>query len=74
MSFSQLVSELGPPPEKAKKKIIKKKKVFRFWAPPPANSWTRACKYYAVKDVYGIMIFDIKRYKYKFKNKVQIFI
>ena len=45
MSFSQLVSELGPPPEKvkSKKKKKKKKKAFRLWAPPPANSWTRAC-------------------------------
>ena len=46
MSFSQLVSELGPPPEKVKsKKKKKKKKAFRFWVPPPANSWTRACYY-----------------------------
>ena len=37
MAFSQLVSELGPPPEKLKSKA------FRFWAPPLANSWTRAC-------------------------------
>ena len=34
MSFSQQISELGPPPEKLKsKKKKKKKKAFRFWAP-----------------------------------------
>ena len=27
---------------KSKKKKKKKKKAFRFWAPPLANSWTRA--------------------------------
>ena len=27
-----------------------------------------------LKHSYGTMIFDIKRYKYKFKNEVQIFI
>ena len=30
-----------PPPWKSEKQ--KKKKAFRFWAPPLANSWTRAC-------------------------------
>ena len=29
---------------------------------------------YAVKHSYGTMTFDIKRYKYKFKNEIQIFI
>ena len=29
---------------------------------------------YVVKHPYGTMIFDIKRYKYKFKNEIQIFI
>ena len=38
MSFSQLVSELAPPPEK-----VKKKKGFQILGPPAANSWTRAC-------------------------------
>ena len=48
MSFSQLVSELGPPPEKvkSKKKKKKKKKGFQILGPPLANSWTRACEYY----------------------------
>ena len=37
----------APPPEKLKsKKKKKKKKAFRFWAPPLANSWTRACNVY----------------------------
>ena len=31
MSFSQLLSELGPPLKNEKAK----KKAFRFWAPPP---------------------------------------
>ena len=63
MSFSQLVSELGPPPEKVKsKKKKKKKKAFRFWAPPLANSWTRAC--YCIKN--GVTT------KYHIKKQLQL--
>ena len=40
--FFSLVSELGPPPKKVKSKKKKKKKDFQIWAPPLANSWTRA--------------------------------
>ena len=45
---------------------------------PSANTSTVdspcLCCAYAFKHSYGKMIFDIKRYKHKFKNKIQTFI